>query len=57
MKNARQMVAGQAGMAGLKKTRVETRTENSHLWEEIRTIFLDRGFGDVNGLTHGAPGC
>ena len=45
------MVAGQAGMAGLKKTRVETRTENSHLREEIVAIFLDRGFGDVNGLT------
>ena len=45
------MVAGQAGLAGLKKTLVETRTKNSHLWEEIRAIFLDRGFGDVNGLT------
>ena len=44
------MVAGQAGLAGL-STRVETRTENSHLWKEIMAIFLDRGFGDVNGLT------
>ena len=39
------------GPGGAYKTRVETRTEHSHLWEEIMAIFLDRGFGDVNGLT------
>ena len=45
------MVAGQAGLAGLTKLALKCVPNTVISGRKLVAIFLDRGFGDVNGLT------